>query len=378
MKKILFVVDDRNMGGVSIVLEDILNNINLKNSKIDLLVLNNTGSRLKKIPKNITIIEGTKFFKSINVSFNSALKGKDIKSLALKIYLTFLLKTNLIKYKIRKERKKILKSDYDIEIAFKYGFVTLFTYYGDSLKKINWIHNDVSNNDPAFKYRGVFKKILSEFDLNVLLSDNLERAFKRIYSVNNTIVINNVIDDKKILELSKKTNYIQTKNINILSIGRLNKIKCYAELIQTFNRLKQENILHNVQLSIIGDGEEKEHLLELIKAYDLENNIRLLGEKDNPYPFLKIADLFILPSKSEAYPTVVIESLMCGTPVLSTNTISISEMLNESYGFITNNIYEALISIINNRELLVYKREALKKYKYNNKKIINKIEEILK
>ena len=76
MKNILFVVDERKMGGVSIVLEDILNNINLTNKKIDLLILHNNGERLKEIKKEINVIYGTKFFNIIDTQIEELKKGK--------------------------------------------------------------------------------------------------------------------------------------------------------------------------------------------------------------------------------------------------------------------------------------------------------------
>lgn len=105
MKNILIVNDEKMTGGVSILLEDILNNIDYKGN-IDLLILHNNGTCLNKLPNNINVIYGTRFFEVIDLNIKQILKEKNIKLLFQKIYLVFLMKTGLIKNKIIKERKK--------------------------------------------------------------------------------------------------------------------------------------------------------------------------------------------------------------------------------------------------------------------------------
>ena len=89
-KNILFVVDERMMGGVSIVLEDILNNISLNNKNIDLLILHDRGDRLVNIPKKINIIYGSKFFNIIDLTFKDLIISKNIIGILKKIYLVIL------------------------------------------------------------------------------------------------------------------------------------------------------------------------------------------------------------------------------------------------------------------------------------------------
>ena len=76
MKKIFFVKDERQMGGVCILLEDYLNNIDFKDNKVDLLVLHNNGERLKNIPKEVNIIYGDKYFDVVDLPFKSLLKKR--------------------------------------------------------------------------------------------------------------------------------------------------------------------------------------------------------------------------------------------------------------------------------------------------------------
>ena len=126
MKKILFVVDDKKMGGVSILLEDILNSLNLSKFNVDLLILNNDGEMLNNIPAKVNIIYGDSFFSPINYSLSYAINERNIKKIFKKILLVFYMKTSLINHIIKLKRKKLLKKNYDVEIAFKDGFCGLF------------------------------------------------------------------------------------------------------------------------------------------------------------------------------------------------------------------------------------------------------------
>ncbi len=69
----------------------------------------------------------------------------------------------------------------------------------------------------------------------------------------------------------------------------------------------------------MGDGPQKLQLEEMICKYNLKDNIRLIGYQNNPYPYMKMADLFILSSLWEGFGHVIVESMVCGTPVLATD-----------------------------------------------------------
>jgi len=378
MKKILFVVDENKIGGVSIVLEDILNNISINNYDITLLILHNNGDRFKNIPKSVKIIYGGSIFDKIDMPLIEAYKSKKLKIITSKLFLLFLMKTKLIKLAIKKERKKLLKETYDIEIAFKYGFTTIFTYYGNTPTKINWVHTDCKMFDPAINYRKYFKKILSKFTYNVLLSSNIEKNFNEIYKCHNTIIINNIVDENRIKkQINNDIKYLNDSKFRLLTVGRLTRAKGYDNLIDALNNLKHLNI----ELDIIGSGELEEHLKEKALNYKL-NNIKFFGKKDAPFENANKYDLFILSSIYEAYPGVIIESFISGIPVLSTDIAASSEMIDSRYGIVckstTNDLVNYIKKIYNKEIDISILKNNLKEYKYNNKEIIKKIENILK
>lgn len=388
MKKenILFVVDEKRMGGVSILLEDILNMINIKNYNIDILVLHNNGEMLNNLPEKVNIIYGSPYFSAVDYSIKEVIKMHNIKTLYRKIKLVFDMKTGNIKNTIKRERKKILSKKYDLEIAFKDGFTALFTIFGNSKRKIHWLHYEYKKLNPNSKYNTLFQKILPQFDEIIAVSEGVKDAFNKIYHLEEkTKIIYNLVDTKKIINKAneKVDIIINKKDINFVSVGRLHEQKGYDILIKVINELKINNKLpHNFKLRIYGDGPQKENLENLIKEFKLEENIFLMGKVMNPYKYLKNNDLFILSSRYEPFGLVIIEALTLGIPVLATQNHATDKIIkHKTNGYITENshkgMYNGLNYILNNlKEIELYK-ENLNEYSYDNSKIIKELEGVL-
>lgn len=379
--RVLIVNDECMMGGVSVLLEDILNNINKKH-KIDLLILHNHGTRLKQLPQNVNVIYGSSFFNVIDLNIKEVLKTKNIILIVKKIVLVFLIKTGLIKYRIRIEREKLLPYKYQKEVAFKDGFCGLFTGYGDSLEKIQWLHSDYSKKDFSEKYRHQFLKLFDTFNTFVAVSKPVADNFNEIYGQDSkTLVINNLIDTEKIQKLSNQEKIKYAAKINLISVGRLHIDKGFDRVINAIAKLNSEGLLKDLEYRIIGDGPEYENLNALIKTNNLENKVLLLGRKENPYAYVKASDLYIMSSIHESFGLVVVESLLVHTPVLSTKLATIEEILNNRYGMIVDNnemaLYNGIKDIITNKNMIDKWQSNLKNYHYDNAKIIKQIEKLL-
>lgn len=104
----------------------------------------------------------------------------------------------------------------------------------------------------------------------------------------------------------------------IITIGRLQKMKAHETLIKAFDIVKKKV---NCRLMIIGAGEEHDHLLKLIDKLGLTSSVRLTGGMENPYPFLKAADVFVLTSLYEGFGNVLVEALSLGKKIVSTNCL---------------------------------------------------------
>lgn len=385
MKKILFVVPDRKMGGVSVVLEDILNNISLEEKQVDLLILNNEGSRLANIDKRINIIYGGSFFKAIDTPISSFLKKFDFLMLSRKLYTVFLLKTGLIKSLLIRQRKKILNDKYDVEVSFKDGFVAIFTSVGDTPQKIHWIHSQYKNFDPTRNYRKTFKNIYDNFDLVVSVSLEAMNNFNKLYHCEDKYrIIDNIIDTKKIKTLSTDKQKLSDREINIVSVGRLDKTKGYDILLQVCSRLKNNNFMDNVHITIIGEGPETGKLEALKKDLKLEKYVSFIGKQDNPYPYMAGANFYVSSSRTESFGLTLVEALIIGIPVLTVENAATSIIVeNNVNGLIVPNssdgLYEGLKKFINDREFVLQlkKNALLYDYESTNREIIQTIEKIL-
>ena len=102
----------------------------------------------------------------------------------------------------------------------------------------------------------------------------------------------------------------------ILAVGRLELQKDFTTLIKAFGKLRSKM---NARLVILGEGAERDKLEKLIKHLDLEEDVSLPGFVSNPYAYMKQANLFVLSSVFEGLPTVLIEALAVGTPIVSTD-----------------------------------------------------------
>jgi len=377
-KSLLIVVDERKMGGVSILLEDMIKLGVFNNFDTDILVLHNNGTMLNNVSNGVNVIYGTSYFDGVDITIKEALKSKNIKLILSKARLVFDMKTGFIKNRIKKERKKILNKKYDIEIAFKDGFTALFTIFGDSNTKIHWLHYEYGNCNPNQKYNKLFKQIIPKFDKIIAVSEGVKKAFLKIYNVDNISIIPNIIDDEKIILKSKEksiTKYINNK-INIVLVGRIHEVKGYDRFLRVLSKLKEENLTNELNINVIGDGPEFENIVNLNNELNL--NINFLGQIDNPYKEIKNSDLFILPSKFEAFGLVVLEAMILHVPVLATKTAATENLIQDGYnGIIAENseegLYNCLKYLIQNKGKIQEFKENLADYSYSSSNTINNI-----
>jgi glycosyltransferase involved in cell wall biosynthesis len=102
----------------------------------------------------------------------------------------------------------------------------------------------------------------------------------------------------------------------ILAVGRLTDQKAFDVLIQAFSYV---NKVHPARLLILGEGENRPALESLVRQLGLEKDVSLIGFVQNPYPYMAHASLFVLPSRWEGLPTVLVEALYMGAPIVATD-----------------------------------------------------------
>ncbi|MFX1363463.1 MAG: glycosyltransferase [Promethearchaeota archaeon] len=246
---------------------------------------------------------------------------KVIQPISPDLIISFLAHTNiliiLIKILFRMKIPLIICNHTNLKMAYK-DRKKYINFFVKILYRLNWI-----------------KKIIT-------ISKENHASLVNDYNIKKSLIttIHNGIDLQEIRELSNaEVNYrgiFENKEIiKFITIGRLHELKRHRDLIIAFSRVKSEII--NAKLFIIGDGSLRKELEELIKQKDLENDIILLGLVENPYSYLSKSDIFVLSSKYEVFPMVLLEALACGLPIISTNCkTGPQEILNNGqYGILT-------------------------------------------
>jgi glycosyltransferase involved in cell wall biosynthesis len=166
----------------------------------------------------------------------------------------------------------------------------------------------------------IYKSIPSwymKIDKIVALSQGVAQDLERLSHAlkNKVVVINNIGVDQELRSKASPISLPDRRPI-ILACGRLVAQKGYPHLIQAFAQL----ILKiPATLIILGDGELKQEVLQLIEYYQLQDNVKLLGFQENPYSYMASADLFVLSSIYEGFGNVIVEAMACNAPVVSTD-----------------------------------------------------------
>lgn len=283
--------------------------------------------------------------------------------------------------------KKEIKGKYDTEIAFLEGPITrIFSVKNNDVKKIAWIHNDISqvfgNNIKAKVKKMIDKKIYSKYQELIFVSkDNLDKFNKMYPSINvEKKVIHNYIDKEEVLRKAKEKQKVEfdRNEFNLVTVTRLVEQKGIDRLIDIHKKLVENGIKHNIY--VIGDGPEKEKLKNRIKEKQIENTFFLLGKQTNPYPYIKNADYFCLLSKFEGYGMVIEEAKILDKNIVITNTAAREAVENYPNKFILENteedIYNGLAKIISTKNIEKNKLEN-RNQGYDNSNILYEVKEIL-
>jgi len=363
-KKVLFFIDTLGYGGAERVLVNLVNNMNKDKFDVTLMTLFDYGVNKQSLDKSI------KYYSV----FNKVFRGN--------VLLCKMFGRKFLYHMLIKDR-------YDILVSFLEGNTTriLSGCTQDHVKKLAWIHVEMSPKTLFYCYRSKKEAIsvYNSFDKIVGVSQTVVDSFENNIGITDkSAVLYNVVDSDFILEKAMEEQPCRyDKNcMNLVSVGRLIEQKAYGRLLSIHKRLIDDG--YHVKLYILGTGEQETMLKKYISDNKLENSAFLMGFTENPYCYVKNADLFVCSSHREGYSTAVTESLIVGTPVVTTLCSGMKEMLGENeYGLITDNNEEALYmgikDLLDHKEKLeYYKEKAIERGKYFNKETtVKKVEDFL-
>lgn len=201
----------------------------------------------------------------------------------------------------------------------------------------------------SFAYKVVSKKF---FKVAVVSEAVLEEAiFKKVIK-DKVLVINNVVDIKKVQKYSLQN---WSKEYDFIYFGRLEDIKNPMLFIEIINKLSKKN--KNISAAIIGDGGLKDDCLQLIEKYSLKNNIDILGFQKNPFKIIKHSKVVIMPSKAEGFGLTAIESMCLEKPVINSGVGGLATIFSDNQEFICRELDE-YVEVCN--KLLINKKEMNK------------------
>lgn len=340
----MFLMPSMGIGGAETVLINLLNIIDYNKYDVTLFLGRETGELLGKIP--------------LEVDINGIFPNYLIDRICTVPYRKFGLDLGLKIY-----GKKIV-GKYDVAVSFcDTLYSDLFFFSNAQIKKKVVVIQSSYITYKGFIQHNSNKKLARlknryrKFDTVVAVSHEAMDEFNQLLgSYADMKVIYNPLNIKHILQ-SANENINVYKNsdvINLIAVGRLNKVKGYDRLIKAFALLNERKI--KFSLSIIGVGPQKDELQGLINELKLEDKVILQGFIENVYPWIKQADIYVMTSLSEGLPTALCEAIVLHKPVLTTNVSGCREVINKGeYGVLVEgkpeDIANGLKKLIQNEEL---------------------------
>lgn len=323
-KNVIIRSGSLRMGGLERVLIEVLQNIDKEKYNITLVIDDDCGGENifeKDIPKEIPyyflksqgLIEKTNYYK---------LRRKNILyKLMYNIYM------NIETYIKSKNIKKLIEKLGKIDVFIDYDAgATKYIENIEADKKVVWIHNSIPNLKKGEGKIKRFGKRLEKYDGIVAICDEMKEELKDIYpNLKDKIIrIYNPFNFSRVLNLKDNMSELTEKDRNLLNedyciaISRLDTVqKDYKTLLKAFKILKSKGI--NKKLYILGDGPSEAEIEDMVKEYDLIEEVKLLGRFKNPYVWLNNADFFIHSSKYEGFGLVLIEAAILDKLVISSN-----------------------------------------------------------
>ena len=379
--KILFVMYNMEIGGTRRSLLNLLEKMVKAGVQCDLLLFSPYGDFMNQIPHGVRVLHGDILMQSIYATKQTLKKYAPSYLVLMKAVQKILKKVfgekRFYDHVMRGYAKRHFKNnDYDAVIAFQEGDCVKFATYVPSPCRLAWIHNDYGSLQG--EQRGT-PAIFSKLDSILFVAEGTRRTFVEAYPqfADKMRVIPNILPQDRIRESASDDDaeriFTDPNRIHIVSVGRVARQKAFERIPEVLDGLG--TLSQRIEWSVIGDGPDLPRLREELETKGLQDCVRFIGARNNPFPLVRQADLYVLTSLYESQPMVVMEALTLGVPVLSTDFASVRELLgNKPFGVICENsvagLTDSLRRLLESPKEIQSMQQSAKEYEYDNDAII--------
>jgi glycosyltransferase involved in cell wall biosynthesis len=302
-KRLCILLPSLHLGGVEKMMLNLAGGIDPEQYGVDIVVLERKGDLLRSVPGNVEVF---------------ALSGESVglvKALACALAFRRYLRTRGPRVVISaKERANLL--NVLARIAFGGSHRSVITRHVP-------LDGKLVGRDATRGVRWLYRTILGKADRIIAVSSGIADDIRSLLPGRDrqkVEVISNPVVDDSLVRMSEEGIdepwLAPGHGPVIVASGRLSHQKGFDILIDAFAQLRERL---QAKLIILGDGELKGRLMDQVRSRSLESDIKLLGAVKNPYPYYRRADVFVLSSRWEGQPLVLIEALALGTPVVATD-----------------------------------------------------------
>ncbi|EEL96658.1 Glycosyl transferase group 1 [Bacillus mycoides DSM 2048] len=364
-KDVLFVINNLNCGGAEKSLISLLNTMDYSRYNVDLFLFKHEGLFLNKIPKQVNVLEEPSEYQLFDMPIKAAIM-KCLRQGRLDIALSRVCAGYIFKSEKNKARceqrvwrylSKSLQNiskKYDVAIGYLEKNPVYFCIDKvNANKKIGFIHTDYDKlgMDPSIDM-GYFRSL----DHIVTVSEECANVLKQRFSIYNDKigVIHNIVSPSTINKMSQEKVDLERKGVKLVSVGRLSHEKGFDLAIEACKNLVGDG--YEIKWYIIGEGEGRGKLEKMIEENQLQDHFLLLGLKENPYPYIREADIYVQPSRFEGKSIAIDEAKILHKPIVLTNFSTAKDQIkNEENGLIidmdAHSLSEGIKKLIHNEEL---------------------------
>ncbi len=343
-RKLLFVMNNLHCGGAEKALISLLETIDYERVDVDLFLFKHEGLFVQNIPKQVRLLAEPQAYKLFDMPIKLALL-QCIKSGRLDLIIPRLLAGYVFKqeshpavceqrvWRFLSKSFKPLATQYDAAIGYlEKNPIYYCIEKVSAAKKIGFIHNDYVKLGMNPEYD---KDYFEQLDHIMTVSEECAHVLKAQFPAfsHKVEVMYNIVSPRVIHHLAEDQAMEGSDGVQLVSVGRLNPQKGFDLAIEACKLLIDQG--YRLTWTVIGEGSQRAELEALIAKYGLKDVFKLIGIRDNPYPYVKAADIYVQPSRFEGKSIAIDEAKILHKPIVLTHfTTAKDQITHERNGLI--------------------------------------------